>query len=90
VSEKTIHSNGSATVYVTPLGKDQAYITAALVENSDARRAAAEAYDQIGEILASGGFETVHERVFGSLAAHGDVMAGRAEAFGGASTPRRP
>jgi len=74
-------------LYVTPLCEGVVYATAVLDESSDVRRAALDAYGKLAEILSADGLEVVHERVFGSLSAHGPALQARAEALGERGIP---
>lgn len=87
MSRKTTHRSGAATLYVTSLSEKMAHVTAVLDECTDPRRAAAETYANVAEILADRGLDVVQERVFGSLTAHAPILDGRAEALEKAGLP---
>ena len=87
MSDRLIHTGGGATIHVTPLGKDQAYITAAIEDRADARQATGDAYGKVAEVLADRGLQIVHERVFGSPDAHPAIVAMRADALGRRGIP---
>jgi len=81
VKNRTIHRHGAVTVYVSPVGEDQVYITASVAEGSlEPASAAATAYRQIAEVLGRRDMEIVHERIFGSISAQPAVIQARDEA----------
>lgn len=81
MSCRAIETNGAATLYVTPLGEGQVYVTAAIDSACDAAQAAADAYAKVADLLAAEGMEIVQERIFGSLAANEPIRQARAAAL---------
>jgi enamine deaminase RidA (YjgF/YER057c/UK114 family) len=82
MSSRTTHARGAATVYVTPAGDDQAYLSAIVnAEGADVRQATRDAYGMVADILRDRQMQVVHERIFGSLKADTTVLTVRAEAL---------
>ena len=78
MSSKTIQTHGSARLYITPVDSQQAFITATITQQTDARQAAKDVYQAVGELLSDRGMATVQERVFGSLSDHDAILDVRA------------
>ena len=78
MSSKTIQTHGSARLYITPVDSQQAFITATITQQTDARQAAEDVYQAVGELLSDRGMATVQERVFGSLSDHDAILGVRA------------
>ncbi len=69
-------------IYSTVLGGNQLYISAAVTDNSvDAAISTQKVYDEVLMQLKAGGFEIVHERIFGSLEFQQIILSARAEIF---------
>jgi len=77
----TIHGQ-SATFHLTAYGDTLAYLSVVLDAHADPQKAASEAYEKVAELLADRQMDVLHERIFGSLASHDAVQAGRREALG--------
>lgn len=76
---KSIQTQGTIRLYITPVDSEQAFITARPASACDSAKAAAEAYDALAGFLAAQGMAVVHERVFGSLCDHETIVSARAQ-----------
>ena len=66
MSKTLIQREGPITVYLNPVGGEQAYLTATLVNGSvDSAAASRAAYQKMASLLRELGMEVVHERIFG-------------------------
>lgn len=74
-SEETIK------LHVTEAGDGQAFLVASAQHNAAAPLAAADTYEQLGEMLNKRGMTIVQERIFGSVSVEQHVMAARERAF---------
>ena len=80
---RTVQANEGVAIYITPAGKDQAYVTASVSETGAGPAAASSAaYRQIAGIVGELEMQIVHERIFGSLGAHNAICQARAEVMG--------
>ena len=77
MSPRAIRDGAAVTLYVTPVGDDQAYLSFVARDGADDRQAADEAYRMVAELLRERQMEIVHERVFGSLKADTTVQTVR-------------
>jgi len=78
MADRTIRRHGLVTVYLTPAGYQQAYVTASLAGGEGGPASTAEeAYRQIAEVLTQGRLQIVHERVFGSIDAEQEIISAR-------------
>ena len=69
---------GDVSVFLTPSGEDQLYLTASLGSNAESTSGSAiEAYSLIADVLDSYGLTTVHERIHGSLSVADEVLEAR-------------
>ena len=80
--KRTIQNDGPVTLFQTPAGTGQVYITASLGTGAGGPAAeSARAYRAIAEALAAQGLTIVHERIFGSLDAQPEVLPARDQAL---------
>jgi len=79
MSGKIIQTHGSARLHITPVDCEQAFVTASPAGPADARQGAADVYRGVAEFLSEHGMLAVHERIFGSLAAHDEIVGSRGE-----------
>jgi len=79
MSSKTIETHGSARLHITPVDSEQVFITAAMTGPADPRQGAADVYQAVAEFLSDRAMVAVHERIFGSLAAHDAIVGARSE-----------
>jgi len=74
MSSRTVQTQGSAWLCITPVDSKQAFITATITQQTPARQAAEDVYQAVGELLSDRGLVVVQERVFGSLSDHDAIL----------------
>ncbi len=77
MSPRAIRDGAAVTLYVTPIGDDQTYLSVVARDGADDHQATDEGYRMVAELLRERQMEIVHERVFGLLKADTTVLTVR-------------
>jgi enamine deaminase RidA (YjgF/YER057c/UK114 family) len=78
----TILNTASYRIYTTSIGEDQAYLSAAVMdENADPFTACAEMYGRLTSILKQMGMQIAHEQLYGSVSIRAGILQARENAM---------